>query len=220
MKTIGIIGRGMVGNAVATFYEARGFRVLVYDRLTKKTNCAFDALVACDIIYVCVPTPTIDGKQDLSSVEHVMTELGEVANKAWKGGWFPGDQGWPVRIVIKSTVLPGTCDKLASHFGFGSRLIFMPEFLTARTAVEDFEKPTDIVIGFDPFVDQPFVEHVLGLWPGVKLTLCSRSEAETIKYGRNCFYAVKVCYMNELARMCRTLGLDWGVVRRGLLASG
>ena len=51
--------------------------------------------------------------------------------------------------VIKSTVTPGTTQRLATHYGV-HRLLMCPEFLSQRTADFDFCNPIDIVIGGTP----------------------------------------------------------------------
>jgi UDPglucose 6-dehydrogenase len=49
---------------------------------------------------------------------------------------------------------------------------------------------------------------------------CSIEEASMIKYSRNCFYAAKVSLFNEIKALCDKMGIDFEVVRGGMLASG
>ena len=116
-------------------------------------------------------------------------------------------------LVLKSTVLPGTCRSLAVKH----RLVFNPEFLTARTAVEDFAHPDSIVLG------GPHVDDLAELYDrhfSAKILCMSWEEAELVKYTRNTFYALKVAWWNEVYDLCAAHGVDYKQVKDGVLASG
>src|SRR3989344_6964400 len=92
-KSIGIIGGGVVGQAVKSFYDGTT-SVKVYDKF--KTMNTWEETVAQDVIYICVPTP-YDNGFDLSVVDEVLQKLSLEQGKI---------------VVIKSTVIVGTTDAL------------------------------------------------------------------------------------------------------------
>jgi UDPglucose 6-dehydrogenase len=93
-----------------------------------------------------------------------------------------------------------------------------PEFLREGVAVEDFMKPDRVVIGteserarklmgdlFAPFVRQ-----------GNPVIYMDEKSAELTKYAANSFLAVKISFMNEIARLCELMDADVDMVRRGI----
>ena len=126
-------------------------------------------------------------------------------------------------FVIKSTVTPGTTQRLATHYGV-QRLLMCPEFLSQRTADFDFCNPIDIVIGGAPS-DATLLRACLDRCyqfgeNSTRYALCSATEAELVKSARNAFYATKISFMNELARMCSKLKIDYPSFRQHLTMHG
>lgn len=132
-------------------------------------------------------------------------------------------------VVVKSTVPPGTTrgtilPELERSSGrvcgvdFG--LCANPEFLREGSAVEDALRPDRIVIGY---VDRESGERLLALYrefygPGLPSIIMTDSvNAELIKYASNAFLAMKVSFINMVARLCEHLpGGDVDVVARGM----
>ena len=86
----------------------------------------------CKIVFVCVPTPmNKDGSCDISVVESVMKDLSSVKE---------------LIVVNKSTVTPGTTEKLNEIYK-NLNIVFNPEFLTERNAVNDYDNQERIIIG-------------------------------------------------------------------------
>ena len=160
--------------------------------------------VTADLVFVSVPTPMLpaSGRVDLSIVEAVVANIREV------------DPG--ARIVVRSTVPPGTCARLRVHF--------MPEFLTEAAAAEDFRRNPVWVLGAPGGAPDPAVRAALGaVFRAAKrhrriesdrTEWVHSTEAELIKYFRNTFLATKVAFCNEFASLCATLGVEYGAVRK------
>jgi UDPglucose 6-dehydrogenase len=125
-------------------------------------------------------------------------------------------------IVDKSTVPVGTAEKvqaaIAAHYKGEFDVVSNPEFLREGVAVEDFMKPDRVVVGtnserarkcmgelYAPFVRQ-----------GNPVIYMDERSAELTKYAANAFLAVKISFMNEIARLCEKLGADVDMVRRGI----
>ena len=106
---IGIVGVGMVGGALQRYFEKKGIKPLLYDK--GRELGSIDQVNEADVIFLCVPTPFENGF-DLSYVEEACRNI--------KGEKI---------IVIKSTVVPWTTEKLQKQYP-QHKFIFNPEFLT------------------------------------------------------------------------------------------
>ena len=126
---IGIIGKGMVGGTMADGLTQIGHTVICYDPLKGLYN--LDALLDATCIFVCVPTPTINNKCDTSIVEEVVSHLSQ--------------RNYEGVVAIKSTVIPGTTERLAKLFS-NLTICFVPEFLKEKSALSDFIDHHDVLI--------------------------------------------------------------------------
>ena len=137
MKKIGVVGQGYVGTAVSTVFD-KYYNVETYD-INGKCSCdsISDLVNKSDIIFVCVPTPMKkDGSCDTSIVESVIEDI-----NVWCQ--YVSDK----IVAIKSTVPPGTTNRLNKKFSNGT-VIFNPEFLTEANFIEDFKNQNRIIIGW------------------------------------------------------------------------
>jgi UDP-glucose 6-dehydrogenase len=127
-ERIGFIGQGWIGKNYADNYEERGYETVRYS-LDPKHLANKDKIKDCDIVIIAVPTPTTPDGFDFSIVEEGITLCDEKSI-----------------IVIKSTLLPGTTEKLQKKYP--NKTIFCsPEFLSERTAALDVQRPHAHVIG-------------------------------------------------------------------------
>lgn len=190
---VGIYGLGVVGGALARFIDLQTGHVVLKRDPALGFNDDFSGVQA---IFICVPVPTKGFKQDLSIVESILD-----AHKATS-----------IPIFLRSTVLPGTADRLATEHLVN--LYSCPEFLTERTADADTARlPILAGNGSQPIIDQLFkYSHQIYYMPN--------SECEMAKYAHNCFGALKVTYFNGVERACREAGLDYERVLKGVTASG
>ena len=130
---VGIIGQGFVGNAVFQKFK-NYFTVKTYDLDESKSNSSLDEVSKSDFIFVCLPTPmNKDGSCDISIVENVIKKLDKNYN--------------PKNIIIKSTIPPGTTDLWNKKYY--NNIVFNPEFLTEKNAVNDYNSQKRIIIGGD-----------------------------------------------------------------------
>lgn len=213
---MGIIGVGMVGLPLARYFQElkgyeRGKNLFLYDIDPGKGF--FDDVNRASVVFVCVPTPRApSGAANLSAVESAFEMLSNGGQKI---------------VVIKSTVPPGTTEKFQERFP-RHKVLFNPEFLTARMAWEDFVKPSSQIVGFTAAsIDAAHL--VLALLPkapfmspwGVSTydrVQITATEAEMIKYACNVHFARKVNFANVLAELADKLGADYENVRRGMAA--
>jgi UDPglucose 6-dehydrogenase len=162
-------------------------------------------------IFIAVGTPPKpDGSPDLTFVRQVAAAIAEHIN------------GYKV-VVTKSTVPTGTGrmieqiirEKNARHeFSVASN----PEFLREGSAVSDFLRPDRVVIGAS---DARAIEILKEIYSPLYLVetpfvITDVASAELIKYASNGFLAVKISFINEVARMCELMGADVHAVARGM----
>lgn len=203
---IGIIGNGFVGNATRLIKSSIIEKIYVYDIVPEKCEphgLRLEDMSSCDIIFVALPTPmNEDGSCHINLVEKIVGDLKKVIN----------DKTY---IVLRSTVPPGTCERLGVYF--------MPEFLTERSWKTDFINNKVRIFGCkDPNSDFDFKEKIqkiftVAMLEGIILydecVFVGTREAELTKYIRNCFLAMKVSFFNEMEEFSRRLGIDYDIVR-------
>jgi UDPglucose 6-dehydrogenase len=194
---IGIIGQGFVGNAIYQKFK-KYYNVLTYDKITTLSNSSYEHIInVCELIFVCVPTPmNDDGSCNLEIVKEVLKKL----NKDFKS-----------IVVLKSTIPPGTTDKFNNLFSNIS-VVFNPEFLTERNAVEDFNNQNRIILGGPRPATTKLVQLYSSVFPKAHIIKTGSTHAEMIKYFTNCFLATKVSFANEMYRLCSSLDLDYDKV--------
>lgn len=196
---IGIVGQGFVGSAIReglkTFYP-----VMTYD--IDESKCTSTHRAVCenaDIIFVCLPTPMRkSGECDTRILEDAIKRISiECENLKTN----------PV-IVIKSTVPPGTTDKINSETFLNT--CFSPEFLTEANSFSDFKNQSRIIIGGAGArkVKQMFRKP----FPDISIVITKSNTAEMVKYFINCFLASKVIFANQMYDICETLQIDYDKV--------
>ena len=109
---IGIIGFGYVGKAMDSVLSPH-YKVRTYDTNGNGSSTKVeDVIKKSEVIFVCVPTPMKkDGSCDTSIVEKVIKDINRIA----KGKWYNPDSELKT-VVIKSTVPPGTTERLNKEY--------------------------------------------------------------------------------------------------------
>jgi nucleotide sugar dehydrogenase len=194
---VGIIGMGVVGKAQSRMFKDH--HQVTYDPVHNDTYPAAD-LKECDFAIIAVGTPSReDGSANL---DYVFTAFNRLPPK--------------LPVIIRSTVPPGTSHKLMQYRE--SHVVHVPEFLQERKGGE-WKESTDVpflIIGGPPQARDFFWPLLKKVHPG-KIHGCSALEAEFIKYSANLYGALRVTFVNEMFRICRTYGANWEEVRLGWL---
>ncbi len=200
---LGIIGQGFVGGAV--YQGMKNYLpTFTFDLNGKCTETSlFSLLEKVDMTFLCLPTPMRkSGECDLSIVRNCLSEVDSIVSTLKKKDFI---------VIIKSTIPPGTTEKLNSEFR-NINIVFNPEFLTEANAVEDYKNQNRIVIGGD----RPYSSKVKTVFekafPQVQIIKTSSTIAEMIKYVTNTFLATKVSFANEMYQMCNVLNIDYDKV--------
>tara|TARA_B100000676_G_scaffold294829_1_gene333254 strand:- start:124 stop:909 length:786 start_codon:yes stop_codon:yes gene_type:complete len=194
---IGIIGLGTVGKAIKSGLGER-HEIFVHD-IGMDTSIA-DVTNNAELIFVCVPTPSYQetGGCDTRIVGDVLRLLPEGS-----------------RVVIKSTVIPGTTQSFHEEFP-GLEIACSPEFLRTSTAAEDFQSQDILVVGthHDDLAECIIESHVkAGVVSREGCMVVSPTQAELVKYAKNSFYSMKVIFANQFYDYCQDLGEDWSIVK-------
>ncbi len=162
-------------------------------------------------IFIAVGTPPRpDGSSDLTFVRQVAEAVAEYMN------------GYKV-VITKSTVPTGTgkmieqiIRKKNGEHDFS--IVSNPEFLREGSAVADFLRPDRIVIGAS---DARAIEVMKEIYSPLYLietpfVITDVASAELIKYASNGFLAVKISFINEIARLCELMEADVHDVAKGM----
>ncbi len=194
---IALVGYGYVGKAMASVFED----AVIYD-IAPEFSANKNKVNNCDIAFVCVPTPcNIDGHCDTSAVEEAVS-------------WLET----PL-IVIKSTVLPGTTERLRKKFKKG--ILFSPEHI-GETSFHPYKNMRNInfVILGGPKEEASQVAQVYAsvMGPAVKYYFTDATTAELSKYMANCFFATKVIFCHQFYKIAEAIGISYEELREVWLA--
>lgn len=190
---LGIMGVGMVGGALKKYFEKIGITPFVYDKGLALGSV--EDVNNADMIFVCVPTPFDENNGfDLSYVKEACNNI--------KGEKI---------IVIKSTVIPGTTEKLQKEYP-QHKFLFNPEFLTELTADQDMSYPDRQIVGYtkESFTVAEDLLLILPLAPFEKIM--PATEAELVKYFGNTWFATKVAFANQMYDLCQKVGANYDVI--------
>ena len=234
---VGVIGLGYVGLPLAVEFAKAGLATVAVDVDSEKVarlergesyiadvpddevravttsghlspTTDFAALAAVDTVDICVPTPLRKTRDpDLS---FVVAAVDEVARHLRAGQL----------VILESTTYPGTVEevvrpKLEAHGLVAGRdfyLAFSPERVDPGNAEWTTRNIPKVVGGVNP----ESTEVAAALYEQVVervVPVSSATVAEMVKLLENTFRAVNIGLANELALMCRALGVNvWEVI--------
>jgi len=232
---IAVIGTGYVGLTTGACFAKLGHDVVCADIVPKKVESlqrgeipileeglealvregldngrlrfvlgASRAVTDCDFAFMCLPTPQgADGAADLTILLGAAKEIA-------------ADLPPETIVVNKSTVPVGSAGRVADVIGREDiEIASNPEFLREGTAVNDFFKPSRIVLGART---QAVARRVANLYHHVEAPklLVDTATAELIKYSSNAFLAAKISFANSIANLCEAVGADAHAVLDGM----
>lgn len=161
------------------------------------------AIAGADIVFICVGTPArADGEANLIAVEAAAREVARQATG-------------PAVVAEKSTVPAGTALRvkrtlLQERHRSDLAVVSNPEFLREGSAIGDALAPDRILVGADsPWAFgrmRALYEPILA--QGCRLIETDLQTAELSKHACNAFLALKVSYVNALARICERTEAD------------
>jgi len=195
---LAIVGHGFVGKAVDYGFPSNMCEKFIVDPKGGSPITVLDKH-DIDFSFVCVPTPMAkDGSIDSTIIEDVIDYL----KKNVKG-----------IIIIKSTVTPTVLRKLIKGPA-GDRILYNPEFLTEKSANEDFVNPFMHIFGGHPEKTKKLEElyKYYSLCKPCPTYHMSIIDASFVKYGINCYLATKVLWFNQFHDIVTNEGGNFGKV--------
>jgi len=164
------------------------------------------AIRQTEISIIAVGTPSSEkGHLDLQYVFKVAESIGQALK--FKNSFHV--------IAIRSTIMPGTCEKIADIIGNISgkkvdvdfAIADNPEFLREGTAVYDYYNPPVTLIGSE---NKKAAEKIASLYKSLpaEIIITETRIAELMKYVNNTFHALKISFSNEIGNICYELGID------------
>ena len=179
----------------------------VRDELITATDDLAWAVRNTDVTFVSVGTPTAaDGGCDYRYIEAAARSIG--VGIAQKDSFHV--------VVMRCSIPPGTTlgvmapiiEKISEkELGKDFGVAFNPEFLREGVAIADFFEPPKTVVGA---TDDRTARIVARMFDPVDDNVITTSieTAEMVKYVDNVWHAAKVCFANEVGRLCKPLGVD------------
>jgi len=241
-----VIGTGYVGLCTGVGFAEKGFKVICVGRTKEKIerinkgdpiiyepvledslkkvikNGLFQATIDLkyaiensNISFICVGTPSKhDGSIDLGDIRKAAEDIGK---------FMKTKKDYHI-VVVKSTVVPETTDKIVipslektsgKKTGRDFGVCMNPEFLREGMALKDFLEPDRIVIGEYNKKSGDILENIYKIF-NAPILRTNLKVAETIKYANNAFLATKISFANEIGNICKKLGIDTYDVFRGV----
>jgi UDPglucose 6-dehydrogenase len=241
---ISVVGTGYVGLVTGACFSDAGHEVLCIDNAPKKLDLlhkgvmpiyapGLDEIVArnvkagrlkfstsiaegtafAEVIFIAVGTPPgVGGEANMTYVEQVGRQVAEHMTS--------------YRLLVeKSTVPAKTSEHLKrtvlkylredTDFDVASN----PEFLREGTAIEDATHPDRIVVGVESQRAGDLLEQIykpILEKGGGEFLRMSVTSAELTKHASNSFLAMKISYINAVARICELAGADVSQVAKGM----
>jgi UDPglucose 6-dehydrogenase len=196
-----------------------GLQPLLHRNLGVRLRATTDldaAVRDSELTFICVGTPSRqDGSIDVSFVQKAAEQI---------GGALAATTRFHA-VVVKSTVVPGTTDRIVGpalerasgrRVGVDLGLGVNPEFLTEGQAVDDFLAPDRIVVGGDRRTVAA-LRDLYARFEGVPVVETNAPTAEMIKYASNAMLATAISFANEIANLGADIGgIDVVEVMRGV----
>ena len=157
-------------------------------KFTSNINDLKDSSIA----FVCGGTPN-DPKTGASDLSYLYSAIESLENVLSQSS----------TIVIKSTVPIGTGEDIYKKYPKKLSFASCPEFLREGSAIYDFMNPERIIIGTRNDQDKSRIIDIFGYFKDkAEFVHTNVTTAEMIKYAANSFLAMKVGFINEMARLC------------------
>lgn len=186
--------------------------------LMRATTDVKEAVHNTDVSFIVVGTPSSkEGHLNLNYIYAVAKQIGDALVHKSPITNGKSQIGGALRhiVAIRSTVLPGTNEKVGKMIEEASGLVrgkdftvvSNPEFLREGTSVEDYFNPPLTLVGTDmPEAEAVFREIYKGI--DAEFIATDIRVAEMMKYVNNTYHALKIVFGNEVGNICKELNID------------
>ncbi|QRQ99463.1 nucleotide sugar dehydrogenase [Dyadobacter sandarakinus] len=198
-----------INNGQATIVEKDIDQIIADQHEAGRISATTDfkaAVVQTELSIVAVGTPSSSkGHLNLDYIFNVARNIGEVLKE--KDAFHV--------VALRSTVLPGTCEKFAHIIEDASgkkanvdfAVVDNPEFLREGTAVQDYYNPPLTLIGGENEQATSLMASLYQQLPA-EVIITDTKTAEIMKYVNNTFHALKISFANEVGNISSALGID------------
>lgn len=228
---IGFIGIGKLGMPCAEVIASKGYRVLGYDIVDKKSQIIeiVDSIETCvknsELVFVAVPTPHVieyDGSIPSSHLPpkdfnyQIVKECLIEANKHMKE-----DQ----TLVLISTVLPGTTRNEFLPLVTNMQFIYNPYLIAMGSVAWDMVNPEMVMIGTNNGEENESARRLLKFYETImennpRYIIGTWDECECIKVFYNTFISTKISLVNMIQDVAVKQGnINVDVVTKALAES-
>jgi UDPglucose 6-dehydrogenase len=198
---IGLIGRGMVGDAIYRGLEYLKHTVSFYD--PKYPESKFSDILDSECCFVAVPTlPNDKNECDLSILLSVLDQLHIMKYNGV--------------ICIKSTITPGTTQRLIDTYT-NTKICFCPEFLRERCAYEDFIHNNPICLVGTVCEESFTIIKSIHISISSVFKMVSPVEAELTKYMQNVYNTYRILFANGFYEVCKHNNVNYDSVLNSLI---
>jgi len=212
--TVVQIGCGVVGHAYVQAYKSKNVNTICIEVnpqiIMNLENQGFEVYKSGEVpeindvsfVFLCICTPfnQLTNKLDMKYLDSTLdTVAGILANNP------------EALVVIRSTINLGYSSlykqRLSEKIGCSVEVCYQPEFLRAKTALEDAMNPWSVVIGCESYT--PSIERLTEFYSMFlskdKIEVLSIDEAELMKVVHNSFNAAKISYFNQVYLLCNKI---------------
>ena len=203
---MGIVGHGFVGKAVEYAFYNHLINHFIVD---PNYGTDIDQLIDWQpqIAFICAPTPQNpeSGFVDASIVEDAVLKLMYHTNAL---------------VIVKSTVTPDIVDRLYNSIEPKDfdRFVYNPEFLTEKSACEDFVNAEHHVFGGTQKACDELAQvyDIFSNCKSDKYYRMSGCEASFVKYATNAFLATKLTFFNQLKDLVDSFDCSYNMITRAM----
>lgn len=189
--------------------RATGLTVVVEDSV-------YDVVANTDVVFVAVQTPhapAYGGEQPMPHTQRRDFEYAYLVQAVRDVAAAAARQRRPVTVVVVSTVLPGTTNRLLRPLTNAyTTLVYSPAFIAMGTTVADFQAPEFVIAGADQSGHTIPLRQVLARVHNRPVVVTSFESAEAVKVFYNTFISMKIVFANMLMEVCHKTGADSDVV--------
>ncbi|MCX7885285.1 MAG: nucleotide sugar dehydrogenase [Caloramator sp.] len=235
---IGVVGLGYVGLPLAVEKAKAGYKVIGFDVQSKKVDMVnaghnyigdvvddelsklvkegkltattdFSFVKDVDTVSICVPTPLDNYKQP--DISYVVNSTKSVAQYLHKD----------MLVVLESTTYPGTTEEVCKPIleesglkcGKDFFLAFSPERVDPGNKQFKTKNTPKVVGGVTPDCTEIAAALYRNVLEGEIMTVSSPKVAEMEKILENTFRNINIALVNEMAILCKRMGIDvWEVI--------
>ena len=168
------------------------------------------AVKESDVIFIAVNTPPDEkGHADLSYVKAAAKEIAQSADT--------------YKVIVNKSTVPVTTGDMVTEIlkknnthGVDFDVVSNPEFLREGSAIKDFLEGDRVVVGVENERAEKIMKEIYAPLSNQTLFITDIKSAELIKYSSNSFLAVKISFINAVARICELTGANIDDVSAGI----